>query len=799
MDIQRIDVSLEEFKCRIPALFPYIEWNPDGTIETHVATDSENGCYGKIVDNMKMPNGVRLTNYVPIQESEISDTYTWQESNTILLSEKAERYFATNGALYLRKVLWYVYVKTDEELQEAVLVDSLPSDVYDESPEALKTLKTGKDGSIVGCEDVVLYDYYRKTASYYYYVRTDIIKPCETYSYRTIISEYYKYRSIVGQENTFVKFVENGIGYIDVDRHLLNLEDADKYSEVPEKIYLSQVKQLKNFYDNLKKAHVHYNTYYVANGKTSAVLKEKSDKYVRMGGDNFNNWLGQMVQKAYDLANYYKCRADNKDFPTRFSTCIMLSKHTQVLGLEEVYDNTFVPGNRYYDGDLLNYNGKTYICQLDRIIQGGDNYEYIRKSIEIDGYYVKALFVLDADEYMRIENSNITYTTLDIWDRMTFSSEFVVVDNQYYRWNFTENTYEPINVREYSTGLWDNESEQYAFDWQHFVELSDLPDYSEWYDENNLYGEKFKFFVDLDYIPSNKLYEYIRFNDSIFEWDEETEKYVPCEGNENRIVMTTNSKLRELRIHRGYINAFGESEEPGMEEDWLYYYKVGNITGKMIETDEIGNIVSDGTDFVLNQRCYDLHAYGNLITSITYDNVENTLTFTYIMGAHLTAIADNAFTDENGNLIKCYRDFAYDEFSGDGVLFTETYRCKDDTIRLLGDSFEAYIQSDQETLLQYAYNKFPFETLPIESLDGNVIIEGSAIASFDVYGDMQHSRTVRHEWMHGLYHQPKINSKISIDRGNGASFDRHVRLGEINTIEDLENYQNGSYYKLSEN
>jgi hypothetical protein len=240
------------------------------------------------------------------------------------------------------------------------------------------------------------------------------------------------------------------------------------------------------------------------------------------------------------------------------------------------------------------------------------------------------------------------------------------------------------------------------------------------------------------------------------------------------------------------------SEAPGLEEDWLYYYKVGNITGKVVETDEFGNIVSDSADFIVNQRCYDLHAYGNVIKSITYNNEDNSLTFNYVMGAHLTAVADYSDTDVDGNVIRYYRDFAYDEESGDGIVFTETYKCKDDSVMSLGTDFEGYILGDAETMLRYSYDKFPFETIPLESVDGSMYIEGSATAFFDVYANLQHSRTVKPEWMNGLYHQPKVKANVSIDRGNGASFERHIRLGEIDTMEDFENYQNGSFYKISE-
>jgi hypothetical protein len=415
--------------------------------------------------------------------------------------------------------------------------------------------------------------------------------------------------------------------------------------------------------------------------------------------------------------------------------------------------------------------------------------------------YVNTLFELNntQDEYIPISNVNISYIESNIWNFEVHTTEFVVVDGQYYRWDETDSKYKIVTVKEYSTGIWDEESESYIFDWQHFLPISEIENYDKWYDDANLNGEDYKFFVDLEYIPSYRVYDYIRYNDSIFGWDEEEGEYIPSDGEENNIHFTTNSKLRDLRFYREYVSPFGISEEPGLDEDWLYYYKVGNITGKVIETDEFGNIVSDNADFIVNQICYDLHAYGNVITSITYDSNENTLLFEYVIGAHLTAVADYSETDIDGNVIRYYKDFSYDEQSGDGVKFTEVYKCKDDSVALLGEDFEEYVHGDTGVLLSHAYEKFPFTTIPLEATDGSWYIESTGVASFSTYADLLHVKNVKPEWMNGLYHQPKVKTNVSIDRGNGASFERHIRLGEIDTMEDFENYQNGSFYKISEN
>jgi len=794
--VQTIEVCLEDFKSRIPGLFPYVVFNADGTLETHAATDSNDGCYGKIVDNIKIPSDVNLIAYISVQEENVNNAYVWDETNTIPLSVNLETVFGVNYSMYLRKVVRYEYVKT-ENCEEAIFVESIPNVLTDDSPSCIKTLKIGADGSVVGCEGVVLYDYYKKNGYYKYYARKEIIKPCKTYSYKTIISNYYKYKNIVGSQNTFIKFVEDGIGYIKTDKSLLNVEDINKYPEVPDFIYLSQVKQLKNIYDDYKEAYVQYRKQQNL-GTVSSRLRDKAEAYVRMGGDNFTNWLGQITQKAYDIANYYKCLADNKDFPVRFNVCAQLVKRGKVVGIENVYENFFVGGNRYYDGDILTYEGKTYICKLDRISVNGNNYEYIQKNIEIDGYYVSSLLMLNSNqtEYVIISNANIYYVPDNISLPEILIKDYIVYKGQFYRW--VDGQYSPITVTKYSTGVWNNETKNFDFDFQHFIPISEISTDENWYTPNNTFGENFKYFVDVDYIPTTKICEYIRFNDSVFQWDEEENAYIPSEGYENRIVETTDSKLKSLRTLKTYINVDGNAEEPGNNEDWLYFYHVGNLTSIDVETDSVGNIVSDSEVLFIGQTCYDLHAYGNIIDSITYNEEDNTVTFVYIIGAHLLAVFDGLEIDVDGNFKKKYRDFSYDASSKDGVVFTETYECKDDSIRNLGDDFDRYVSGDVSTMIEYSYQKFPFITIPLLAPDNSTYIEGTGVGYLDAYGNMQHSNTIKKNWTIGLYHQPNIKNNAVVDRGNGASFERHIRLGEIHSMEEMVSYQNGSYYRLSE-
>ena len=53
--------TTEDLISRVPSMFAYLEFNEDWTTTLHPATDSYNGSYGKIVENVAIPCGVWLT------------------------------------------------------------------------------------------------------------------------------------------------------------------------------------------------------------------------------------------------------------------------------------------------------------------------------------------------------------------------------------------------------------------------------------------------------------------------------------------------------------------------------------------------------------------------------------------------------------------------------------------------------------------------------------------------------------------------------------------------------------------
>ena len=60
------------------------------------------------------------------------------------------------------------------------------------------------------------------------------------------------------------------------------------------------------------------------------------------------------------------------------------------------------------------------------------------------------------------------------------------------------------------------------------------------------------------------------------------------------------------------------------------------------------------------------------------------------------------------------------------------------------------------------------------------------------------SPSVKLDYLIGVVNEPKINIDVFIDRGSNSSFDRHMKLGDIKSLTDLETYGNG-YFKIKEN
>ena len=335
------------------------------------------------------------------------------------------------------------------------------------------------------------------------------------------------------------------------------------------------------------------------------------------------------------------------------------------------------------------------------------------------------------------------------------------------------------------------------------------------------------------------------------------------EMDNNTIVTLTgqlDSKLKTLKSRRTYLNYFGQVETPSYDEDWLWYYVKGAIYDISTITDN-GEIVKIPDSLPTDTD--NLLAYGSVLTDIKADNTDCTLTFTYYTDAHLKIVKTEEkttriqYTEEEyeyykgkygNNVVILYKkdgsdseikqseydsledeekalyvpyeieikyreqfftidtDSKYGEYHG--VKYTETYnyeRYGEIYDLVLNNGFEDYINNTERSFEKYAFNSSP-NNVQRKVLDTYVVdvpyISSNFEYTFDYEENIKNelcSVIYKEDLLNGIHYKPIVDNQAFILRGTSAAFERHLRLGEVKTLEDLENYHNGSFFNIINN
>ena len=156
----------------------------------------------------------------------------------------------------------------------------------------------------------------------------------------------------------------------------------------------------------------------------------------------------------------------------------------------------------------------------------------------------------------------------------------------------------------------------------------------------------------------------------------------------------------------------------------------------------------------------------------------NKVTFTYVIGA-------------------IFNSDAYDiETARGGTIYKETYNYYPNRVATAKiDGFE----------VNYWYNEIDFETQKtyVYSDDFNLsrqtlVSDIQQIKTGDVWeydGNCLNTPVFKEDYLMGISMDSNLNIDIEVDRGNAAAFERHFVLGECNTMRDLEEYANGSFFE----
>ncbi len=280
----------------------------------------------------------------------------------------------------------------------------------------------------------------------------------------------------------------------------------------------------------------------------------------------------------------------------------------------------------------------------------------------------------------------------------------------------------------------------------------------------------------------------------------------------------TDSKLSSLKRFSTFTDIYGEPQKPEINEDWLYFYCKDFALNIRTKNDELGNIGFYGDmPAIEDNKVINLMAYGDMITDIKANEEERTITFEYVIGAHLKGVkaADEwiKYDDDNN------AHYHYDKFEVDydseygmncGIFYTETYYYNEgsDLENLIADTdkWNEYIVNDNDTRR--------FDTNCYEFYTGNSVISYEKQIGFnratinylttDLTYVKDNSRDVfdtfifKEDYLMGIHFKPYVEDNVDIDRGKNAAFERHIKLGEVKTLQDLENYQNGGFFNIKE-
>jgi len=297
-------------------------------------------------------------------------------------------------------------------------------------------------------------------------------------------------------------------------------------------------------------------------------------------------------------------------------------------------------------------------------------------------------------------------------------------------------------------------------------------------------------------------------------------------NDSTKVSGSTDSKLKSMRRYTTYIGDDGTAQLPEPGTDWLYFYRKGYVSNYETLNDENGNIsfidgeqmhIDTSSGYVTN-----MEAYGTVLTNIVRDSENKSITFEYYINAHLMAkpskdSAGNIITgtDSDGNTLYYY-DFPFVRESG-GVRQTETYYYYEDSDldekNLSQEDFEKLISLytiNDGGMVEMDYakmtnKKYEFFTACSDMVYTRDIFYNKADIRY-INSDFEYAykdddfydcHTIfKEDYLKGIHYIPSVFSNVNIQRGSNAAFERHIRLGEIKTLEDMENYQNGAFFNM---
>lgn len=583
-----------------------------------------------------------------------------------------------------------------------------------------------------------------------------------SYTYKTLMRIYYTYKDVY-PTSSFIQFMERGIGKFKVDADI----DFERCTLVPEYEYYANCGRLWDEYTKIGIMCAKYQQMKELTGEINCDLECLVDKYNRMGGDTMRDYYGNLANTVNDISmEYYNCVSNN--FSLDFNVNITASDND--LGIL----NTFVQ-----------FFGEKYVPALYTIVKILISDDPPQYKDEI----VKIVRVINPDDPARQRTQ----------DTMTINEKYYLDDTC---------VIEAVRGVDYFLPYVDEHDEEHGGD---FVIYNDRTYVCE---RPTINGE---------WIPNRFHLISENYSDPTPDYDT---YYNPQTGfiPSTELNSASNSQLKGFIGDIKYTDESGSVQTPDEDTDWLWYYRIGRIGFSETVTDRFNNIeIIDGYNRMTNDdgNHYETHlmAYGDIITNIERDQEAQTITFTYVIGAHFKAKLLHIDQDDDNNYHYYYGEYEYDSDDSHGVEYTEVYEYPlDGEIYTMEDNvFEYFITHDKSeidrnytaidpsAIIDCRYKKAIFNTYMRKSyadlsVNGDIVtlpyLVGDYKASIQLNKDSIVSPVTKFDYLIGVAFKPTVNSDVHVSRGNAAAWERHMKLGELKTFEDLETYSNGGFFNL---
>lgn len=618
----------------------------------------------------------------------------------------------------------------------------------------------------------------------------------KVYSYRTLIDTYYKAISDTDWERNndnekfykepFLAFIERGIGLKYVGLSKVNTNETEcgvnivkEYPLAPDYIYLSEAKVLLDRMVKMRKQLSFFKEHIEMYKDDIKYYNQLKEEYELSNGDSLIDVLEKLVTKAKGVAKEYLNYA-REGLSLGFN--VNLVNTIKDLGMVTPYIQEWVPGKRYYNGDVAYYEdengyGMTWECILPKGIKYTEgSYDDETEIISFDKENWKPQSLNWINRYEKLYNDNIKEK-----GSITVSGECNSHLSSLRRFEtYTNRNGEAEYPDKYKDWLWYYRVKRILNREEKYDELGNI---GVMYDEKDKDENVIRYGKGVEAITNTKdgIGGNLVFDDNneyvvnLAAWGDAITKITA----ENNIEDSTGILIFEYIIGT-HLKAKKDADDNGI------WYSV----------DDDGNY-----KYFFKEYAVDTDSkYGKNM------GVKYTETYIYYKGNTDMEIGEAFGEYKVGEIIseEIYKSLTDEDKK-------KCHRIEESIWTLVEDvKFNDYINGtyDKDSINSEKYNlydkmEFEYDTHKYNLRVGHAIKEVPYVLSkFETNVDITHvdieeRPLIRYDYYNGVNFQPSIDEGVNIERGVTQAFDKHIRLGEIKTFEDFENYSNGGFFVIS--